>query len=369
MNNIITKSETLSLVERLLGFYTTHNNQTDMDACLEFCIDFFKENKVIVKRYEYMGVKSIVISSHDTLTPEIMFICHIDMMPGSSVVPPRIDGNKLYSRGSFDMKAFVGTSMMAMKKVLDANIKTPIAIAIVTDEELGGMFGANYLVNHVGYRPKVVLDPDDGEAIDAVVTDTKHILHIKFMADGLGSHAGTPWRGVNAIELLFKTFENLKINFEYYFKTPEHDWVNSINLGQIQGGEATNEVPSNAMMMVDIRLVDISKDQLLEWIKKSIVPGVRYEIPVEAQPTRISSENHIIKKYAESIEKIIGKGPRFIKSTGASDGRYFTERDALVITHQGGGGNCQTDDEFVNIDELDILVNIYVDFIQKYSDE
>ncbi len=359
------QSKTLEVVKKLVGFETTHSNEKEMAECLAFCADFFKEYRVIIRRYENKGVKSIVISTKDTLTPDVMFIGHIDMMPGSERQTPRIEKGRLYARGSFDMKAFVGTYLVAMKKVLDAGYKGNIAAAIVTDEELGGRFGTNYLVNTIGYRPKVVLDPDDGEALDCLISDTKHVFHLVFKARGVGSHAGTPWRGVNAVELLFKTFENLKVQFPAALNVPEHDWVNSINLGLISGGTATNEVPATATMSVDVRLVDTTRAQLQKWVEKSLVSGVTYEIDIEGYPTNINKDDPIIKKYIEATEKVIGKKVRFVKSTGASDGRYFAEKGILVITHQGGGGNCQTDDEYILIEDLDKLVSIYVQFIQE----
>jgi len=355
------------LAQKLIQFESTHERPDEIQACLDFCKSYFEGLPVFIKEYISEGIPSMVIHTKDTLDVDVLLLGHIDTIPGpKNLFEGKIQEGRLYGRGSLDMKAFVATSLQVVKELLVLGYKGNIAVAIVSDEELGGKNGANYLVNTIGYTAKVVLIPDDGERIENIVTETKHILHLDFFSKGKEAHGCQPWFGENAILALLSTYKNLEKHFQDCIEAEDEQWVNTINLGTIEGGVATNEVPAEAKMSVDIRFTkDTTKEEMLECIKNACAKNVEFSIRMEGFPTILKENNSLLLSYAKSVETEIGKKIQCIKSGGGTDGRYFAERGMKVIVHQGGGGNCQAEDEYVEVDELIQLVNIQKRFIQE----
>lgn len=146
----------------------------------------------------------------------------------------------------------------------------------------------------------------------------------------------------------------------------DEQWVNTINLGMIEGGVATNEVPSSAKMSVDIRFTkNTSKEQMIHFIEQSCEKDVHYKIRMEGFPTILEEEDPFLKSYAQLVIEEIGRPVTFLKSGGGTDGRYFAEKGMKVLVHQSNGGNCQAEDEYVEVDGLSRLVNIQKKFIVK----
>lgn len=356
---------TQDLAVRLVQFESTQEKATEIDRCLDFCVTQFSALPVSIERYRFDGHPMVVISNRPGKTFDILLLGHIDTVPGKSeLFEGRIRDGKLYGRGTLDMKAFVATSITLLQELIAERFAGSVALAIVSDEELGGTFGAKKLVEELGYQAKVILVPDDGESIQKINNATKHILQLRFKATGKESHAARPWNGVNALDLLIETYRNLRVHFPAFETAPDDDWVSTLNLGRLSGGTATNEVAGEAEMMIDIRFVaPLTREQALAHIDSCLSPGVSYEVVMEGHPTNLDRSHPYFQSYAEAIEAVTGNPAEERRSGGGTDGRYFAARGMPVIVHQGTGGLCQTDEEHVVLETLSQLVAIQKRFI------
>ena len=354
-----------TLAQRLVQFESTHEKPDEISRCLDFCAEQFAGLPVLIERYQFEGHPMIVISNVPGREFDVLLLGHVDTVPGK---PELFEGNirdgKLIGRGTLDMKAFVATSITLLQELIRENFSGSVALAIVSDEEIGGTFGAKQLVEELGYRAKVVLVPDDGENIQKINNATKHILQLRFKATGKESHAARPWNGINALDLLIKTYESLRLRFPAFDTVPENDWVSTMNLGQLSGGTATNEVAGTAEMMIDIRFVaPLTREQVLDDITRALAPNTVYEIIMEGYPTNLDPAHPYFRSYAKAITTVTESPAEERRSGGGTDGRYFAARGIPTIVHQGTGGFCQTDEEHVVLETLPQLVAIQKRFI------
>ncbi len=354
-----------TLAQRLVQFESTHEKAAEIDRCLDFCIEQFSGLPVSIERYRFDGHPMVVISNHPGKLFDVLILGHVDTVPGRpELFAGRIQNGKLYGRGTLDMKVFVATSIALLRELVTEQFPGSVSLAIVSDEELGGTFGAKQLVEKLGYQAKVVLVPDDGESIQKINNATKHILQLRFKATGKESHAARPWNGINALDLLIKTYQNLRVRFPDFNTVPENDWVSTMNLGLLSGGTATNEVAGTAEMMIDIRFVaPLTREQVLDDINRSLTPNTTYEIVMEGYPTNLDPAHPYFQSYAKAIAAVTGSPAEERRSGGGTDGRYFAARGMPTIVHQGTGGFCQTDEEHVVLQTLPQLVAIQKRFI------
>jgi succinyl-diaminopimelate desuccinylase len=354
------------LAQKLIQFESTHQNPAQLDACLEYCVSYFSSfSNVKTHRFESNGVRSIVLANNTLEELDVLLLGHIDTVPGdASLFMGRVEGDRLYGRGSLDMKAFVATSMKVFEEVLKSNTDKKVALAIVTDEELGGADGAKYLVERANIKPKVVLVPDDGEDLHVIVKETKHIYQIDFQAHGLEAHANRPWDGDNAILKLFETYVALKSKLNVPDQKPDDEFIDTCNLGLVSGGVASNEVPESAQMVVDIRISSgITKDELKLIIDQSLIDGVSYTISLEGQPTNLDTNSEIVQKYIECIQRETDTPIAFKRAGGATDARYFAKYGIVTIVHQSHGRDAQAKNEYVSVSDLQKLITIQTNFI------
>lgn len=371
----MTSVKEMSLVElakKLLTFRTAATRPEEMRTCLDFCASFFEGLPMHIRQFEDAGTLSMVIQNCEGTDLDVLLLGHIDVTDGpTESFTPREEGGRLYGRGSCDMKAFVASSMVVLRDLIkEESSRLRLGLAIVTDEESGGAHGACYLAKTIGYRAKVILVPDDGDDISTVVTRSKHGFAFRFEARGRSAHGNRPWDGVNAIELLFATLERLRRTFPSYDVRPESTWVNTHNLGMLEGGTAPNEVPGTAQMSVDIRIVPpTTREDVLKAVSESLVPGVTSTLLVEAEPTFIGEEDPLLKAYCATIEQVTGQKVKYKWSGGGTDARHFAAKGMTVIVHQGTCADAQGEQENVDIASLDQLMRIQKEFIAEYFRE
>ncbi|KND51987.1 MAG: acetylornithine deacetylase [Parcubacteria bacterium C7867-001] len=357
------------LTRDLVGFRSSHERPEELKKCLEYCVRFFDGLPLTVSRFESNSIESVLIHTGAADNLDVLLVGHIDIADGHDrlFTLEKKDG-KLIGRGVVDMKAFIATSMAVLRDMVQEGSPLALGLLVVTDEELGGKDGSRFVVEEKEIRAKVVLVPDDGDDIRRVVEQTKNAFAVKFTARGKSAHGNRPWDGVNAIELLLATLENLRATFPSYPSPPETNWVNTLNLGKIEGGIASNEVPADASMTLDIRIVPpTTREEVFKALDASLVDGISYEVLVEATPTTLNKEDSLVRSYLLNIERVTGEKPLFKQSGGGTDARYFAARNMTVIVHQGTGGDAQGEGEYVELDSLTQLVDIQKGFIREMA--
>nr|HEV7955048.1 M20/M25/M40 family metallo-hydrolase [Candidatus Acidoferrales bacterium] len=100
--------------------------------------------------------------------PTLIMCAHIDTVSttGMRIPPfdPRVEGNRVYGRGSYDMKGGAAAILCAMAKLANENLKGTIIAALVADEEYASI-GAQHFVAHHKAEACVVTEPSEGRLI------------------------------------------------------------------------------------------------------------------------------------------------------------------------------------------------------------
>jgi acetylornithine deacetylase/succinyl-diaminopimelate desuccinylase-like protein len=100
--------------------------------------------------------------------PSLLFLAHLDTVGTAGMerpFEPRLDGDRLYGRGAYDMKSGLAAAMLAVSRLADA--PGEVVLAAVCDEEAGGM-GTKAL--------HVILDVDASPSeVEAVRVGVDHL--------------------------------------------------------------------------------------------------------------------------------------------------------------------------------------------------
>ncbi|MDH3308738.1 MAG: M20/M25/M40 family metallo-hydrolase, partial [Acidimicrobiia bacterium] len=197
---------TIELLEHLVGFDTTSR---DSNLALIDFAEAFLDERGIESRRVWSGDRSkanlwanigpatpggVVLSGHTDCVP-------VDGQPWTTdpFVLTKND-DRLYGRGTSDMKSFVASALAAIDGWLASDLVRPIHLALSYDEEVGGD-GARDLVADMagaGVRPEycIVGEPSSMQ----VVTAHKGIETFVATVSGSEIHSSLAPRAVNAVE-------------------------------------------------------------------------------------------------------------------------------------------------------------------------
>lgn len=330
-----------------------------------YLFQFIKQYTENVKIIKSKGIKNIV-----AITPgkaRILFNGHWDtVLPDDSykkdILEVTKDKDSIYGLGACDMKSGLVSMITAFIECIENNIGG-VTLCLVGDEELGGENGTHILVQHKVIAPNVIL----GEPTNlAVSLGQKNGMVVKLTASGISAHGAYPHRGKNAITKLMKALLEINTVFTVPRKnsTAEKIYFNptaSINL--IEGGTATNSVPSSCTASIDVRFPptltsDSVKKIFLRLGKKY---DIKVEFELEGKGWMLDKKSKLFSTAQSAVKTVTKTTPNLIYKMGTNDGKYYAPYGCNIV-NIGPGDNrlSHTTRERVRVGEVVQAKNIYL---------
>src|SRR3954452_12963871 len=237
-----------ALAERLITYDTS--TLEGMQSAAGFVKGWLEARDVEVKGSTHNGRPVLAATVGASEAPTIVLHGHLDVVPGhSEQFLPRIEGDRLYGRGAYDMKGGLAAMMCAMHDLAEQR-EVRVRFVCVPDEESEDI--ERRTSDDLVRRGCVGDFAITGEPTDLHVgVQAKGVLACRIIVHGRAAHGSTPWLGDNAVLKaidVFRRIESLPFSRESseLFDRP------SINLGRISGGDALNKVPDECTMVLDI---------------------------------------------------------------------------------------------------------------------
>lgn len=363
----------IKTIEDLVRFKTITGSANEIDKCLYYISDNFKDTKAVVKIERFNDASPVIyISNNNDLNQDVLVLGHLDVVaaPDEMFEPKIIDG-KMYGRGTLDMKSFAAVAMNSMHYVLEENLPIKFGIILSTDEEQGSNSTHSFMARYPDISAKVVLDNDVGGDITKIINKCKNPVFVKLIANGKAAHGSTPWDGLDANEMLMKSIRNLRAYFPYFdinSGMPKDTWIDTMHVAKINGGEVSNIISSHAEALLDIRLVETSTVAGLEEILDKVCEeGVSYRIVSSSTPVVMAEDNPQIVAYKKFAEKVMNCQLEFQQIGGATDARIFAARGATVIMHSGTGEGMHAPGEYVVLQSVLDLATLQIEYLKSLS--
>ncbi len=286
-----TASDSIAMLERLVGFDTTSRNSNldlieDLRVMLsELGIESrltFNAEKTKANLWATIGPSGrggVVLSGHTDVVP-------VDGQDWSSD-PFKLtqrDG-RLFGRGTCDMKGFIACVMAHAKQMTQSELKTPLHFAFSYDEEVG-CTGVRGLIDDMRDNLPAPLAVIVGEPTSMqIVGGHKGGHSYDTIVHGVDGHSSAPDLGANAIfhaarilTFLQDLAQRLKDNGD-----PSNGFspcYTTVDCGLISGGTAQNIIPARCAFSWGLRNIpgddtQAIVDEVFAFIETEIVPSLK----------------------------------------------------------------------------------------------
>lgn len=293
--------------------------------------------------------------------PTIVFHGHLDVVPAlPGQFEPRLEGDRLFGRGAYDMKGGLA-SMMCATRDLAAQEKVKVHFVVCCDEESeeDQSRGSDYIAKQMGYLGDFAIT---GEPTDMMIgVQAKGVLLLRIDVGGRSAHGSTPWLGDNAVLKAMDVFRAIQ-SLPFARESSEMFDRASINLGRVSGGDVPNKVPDRCVIDVDIRfLPGQDADAILREVQA--IPDTSVEIIFRRDPVVIEKTNPFVVMLAEAasggnrLERIsVGRD-------GASDITAWLEAGVPGVEFGPEGAGHHGPEEWVSVSSLVRYRQALVDFV------
>ena len=301
----------------------------------------------------------------------IILAGHTDVVPvskGWSTDPfvAEIKDDKLYGRGSCDMKGFLACSLAFADIFSKSNLSRDIHFSLTFDEETACV-GAPLLIKELKKRKItngicIVGEPTKMKIIDS----HKACYEYTTFFEGLAGHSSKPDEGVNAAEYASR-YVNKLMSLRNDLKNREPDNsiftppYSTLSIGGIFGGIAHNVIADKCHVNWETRPVNkqdgiflnneidnYANELLTEMKKKYPSASIRKKIIGEI----IGFDRIQDSKACEFVSSITGDNKREVVSFGTEAGLFQEIGISTVVCGPGSIEQAHTIDEFIELNEI-----------------
>ena len=285
----------------------------------------------------------------------ILMLCHMDTvfpLGTLSRMPYRESEGKIFGPGILDMKSGIVIGLAAIEDARRIGLNRPVTLLCTADEETGSQTSRTVIESLAGESALVlVLEPATPDG--ALKTWRKGVGHFQVITKGRAAHAGGDHeKGRNAIEAMAHQVIAIQKLTDYGKQT-------TLNVGVIQGGTVTNVVPEEAIIQVDVRVMQPGEWERLETAMKSLKPaldGTAIEIGGELNrpPMPFDDTMRVTFEKARTLAARLGMDLKAGGTGGASDANFVAPLGIPVLDGLGAAGNgAHSEREYIFADSLE----------------
>jgi succinyl-diaminopimelate desuccinylase len=318
--------------------------------------------------------------------PNLMFAGHTDVVPPGAEAswshPPfagEIAGDKLYGRGTVDMKGGIACFVAAALDYLDATGGKPkgsISLVITGDEESIAVNGTVKLLQWAAARGEtfdhcILGEPSNVEVLgDTIKTGRRGSLNGTLIVSGRQGHVAYPERADNPIRGLVTLIAALQAPLD---QGSEHFSPSNLEFTSVDVGNPTvNLIPAEARARFNIRYNDRHSQTTLKALiekRAQAAAGSNIRFAIDWLPSNVDvfvTESGPFTDLAiAAITEVTGRKPELSTRGGTSDARFI--KDYCPVLEFGlVGQTMHAVDEYAPLADLVTLTAVYRRMIEKY---
>jgi acetylornithine deacetylase len=280
---------------------------------------------------------------------------HLDVVPTTDQIwsyNPYVltqKGDKLFGRGTSDMKGFVACVLSTLSKINISKLNRPVFLIFTYDEETS----CNSVVEAIDYMRAKSIFPDQcivGEPTEMFVHDKqKCCKDFKIIAKGKSGHASNSANGINAIYPIIELCGEI---CEFFSKNNT-----TFNIGSINGGVSFNIIPEYCEATVEYRANRDFDSDFFSIIDNFKLKHLEVKIDVVTEASMPHLESGVNALLKNTCVEIVGKNSQDEYSACTEAGFYSLAGIKTIVCGPGSLKQAHKENEFVTLQHLEECEN------------
>jgi acetylornithine deacetylase len=306
--------------------------------------------------------------------PVLVLCGHIDTVQttGMTIPPfePRVDGNRLFGRGSYDMKGGVAAIMCALEALHQENVQGKIMAALVCDEEFASIGAADFVKR---YRADacILTEPSLGSPNELVLAH-KGFVWVEVITTGFATH-GSRWDlGASAIGKMGRIITALEQFDVEVLRQRVHALVGpaSMHCAMVTGGSGWSTYAEECKLKVERRTIPgETADQVLDEIGRVVREAgedAEVNLVFARSPMTCPSDAAIARSARAALERATGHSPKDAGVAYWMDAAIFDGAGIPTVNFGSNGAGAHEAVEWVDVDTVVITANALVYAARNY---
>jgi acetylornithine deacetylase/succinyl-diaminopimelate desuccinylase-like protein len=298
------------------------------------------------------GGRALMLCGHvDTVSVEGMADAHT----------PRVEGDRLYGRGAYDMKAGVAAALIACREAARLDLAGDVVVAAVADEEHAS-FGVQQVVRALRADAAVVTEPTELE----IAVAHKGFVWAEIEVTGRAAHGSRPHLGVDAIVKAGPVLTAVG-ELDRALGEREHPLVGrgSVHASVVSGGVELSSYPERCVIGLERRTIPGETAADIEAELEALLERCRAADPELVVEKRMGlvREPFEVEQDAEIVRAVAAETGGGSPVSGASywaDSAFIAAAGIPTVLYGPGGEGAHAQVEWVSIADTETVARTLV---------
>jgi acetylornithine deacetylase len=286
---------------------------------------------------------------------------------------PRVEGNRLYGRGAYDMKGGLAAIMIAAAQARKLSLRGDVILTAVADEEYASV-GTESIVKRWHADAAIVTEP----TALALCVAHKGFVWLEITTEGRAAHGSRPDLGLDAIVKMGPILLGLdQLDRSLRAGAVSHPLLGtgSLHASLIEGGQELSSYPESCTLQVERRTIPGETLERVEVEIEAVLEGIRQNDPTFLASTKttfardsfeIAEDSDIVQALSNQIKALLGSAPDVGGGSGWMDSALLSAAGIPTVIFGPGGDGAHAVVEWVDLEQVrqcsDVLLATIQDF-------
>jgi acetylornithine deacetylase len=280
---------------------------------------------------------------------------------------PRIEGDRLYGRGSYDMKAGLAAALIACREAAALDLVGDVVVAAVADEEHASL-GVQEVLRAVDADAAVVTEPTEM----ALVVAHRGFVWSEVEVTGKAAHGSRPHLGLDAIVKMGPVLTALgALDAELHARTHPLLGRPSVHASLIAGGEELSSYPGRCVVGIERRTLPGESTADVERELEALLDGCRAADAALAvsrrtllarEPFEVGPDDDLVVLMGHAISHTLGEPPAIEGASYWADAAFIAAAGIPTVMYGPSGEGAHAHEEWVSLSDTvrvaDVLVEV-----------
>jgi acetylornithine deacetylase len=314
------------------------------------------------------GRPSVVVRARGTGGGRTLMLCgHVDTVTteGMADPGPRIDGDRFFGRGAYDMKAGVAAALVACREAAALGLRGDVVVAAVADEEHASL-GVQEVLGAVAADAAIVTEPTELELVVA----HRGFVWAEIEVTGRAAHGSRPHLGVDAIVKAGPVLTAIgALDEALGARTHPLLGRGSVHASTIRGGEELSSYPARCVAGLERRTLPGETAADIEAELAALLDRCRAADPaLEAQarillvrePFEVAREAELVSTVSAAAGEVLGAAPPIAGASYWADAAFIAAAGVPTVMFGPAGEGAHAAEEWVSISSTEAVARTLV---------
>lgn len=307
--------------------------------------------------------------------PTLVLCAHLDTVGVADMsLPPfeaRIDGDRLYGRGAYDMKGSVAAIMVALARLAAREADLPpgrVIGALVADEEHGSLGAFDFVARHRATGCIVTEPSPEG----GLVLAHKGFVWADIVTTGRAAHGGRWDLGLSAIATMGRVIVELDAFDRTTLRARTHPLVGSASMhcALIDGGTGLSTYAPHCRLQVERRTLPGEtpaqvRQELIDIVGR-VAPEARVEIAFARDPSVCDAQAPVACCVRDAVTEVTGRTPADAGVGFWMDAAVFAGAGVPTVNYGPLGEGAHAAVEWVDLPSVARLADVLVASARRF---